>query len=330
MKTLYNVSTKYGIPSSVILEVTYRCNLRCIHCYVVDRKKKELTIDEYEKLLRDLRELGTLLLTVTGGEPLIRSDIKELLLLMSDMDFAIRLFTAGYYIDENFADFLRTINLLEVEMSIYGSKPDLHDSITRVPGSFKKLTNAVKLLVERGIRTNLKFVAMKPNYRDVLNTKVLAEKIGADFYYDVIITPRDDFSSEPLQLRLSKEEMREFYSTMGISFEFSPRKVDDFICNAGVGIMAISPYGEVFPCVQLRIKAGNIMEKDIADIWNNAEIFKFLRGRRLKDYNCGSCPLVDFCFPCIGSIWLERRTMDGCTEGLKNRAEVLRELAGEK
>jgi len=331
VKKLYDTYIKAGIPANVVLEVTYRCNLKCIHCYVVNRGENELTFEEYSHLLDDLNTLGTLILTVTGGEPLVRRDIRDLLEMMSEKEFAIRLFTAGYYIDEDFAHFLSQLNILEVELSIYGSRSELHDSITGVRGSFDHLVRAVKFLRKHNIKVNLKFIAMKPNYRDVVSVKELVHSLDANFYYDVVITPKDDLSIDPLKLRLDLYQLREFYSLVkDRPYIFPQRDVNEYICNAGLSTMAISPYGDVYPCVQLRLLAGNIREKSIVEIWKKSEVFKSLRGKRIKDYRCGSCPLLPYCSPCIGSIWLEKGDVNGCTEILRNRAVVLKELADEK
>ncbi len=331
MRKFFEVTARAIVPANVILEVTYRCNLKCIHCYVVDRKRNELQLNEYAAILDQLAELGTLVVTVTGGEPLVRRDIRELLSMISDRGFALRLFTAGFYVDASFVDFLADLNILEVEMSIYGSNAFSHDYVTKVPGSFEKLKAAVGLLVGKDIKTNLKFVAMKHNYREVLDVKKLAEELGANFYYDTILTPRDDLSPDPLRIRLNYEEMREFYSLLrGKDWNFGEVDLNEYICNAGISTMAISPYGEVFPCVQLRLMAGNVREEPVKDIWMNSDVFGFLRKRRLKDYLCGGCPLVRYCAPCIGAIWLEKGSVDGCTDALRNRARILKELSGEE
>ncbi len=327
MRKFFDLAARANVPANVVIEVTYRCNLKCIHCYIVNRNQIELTIEEYRKLLDELSSLGTLVITITGGEPLIRKDIRDLLEMVSEKGFAIRLFTAGFYLDASFAEFLSKLNILEVEMSIYGSEADVHEYVTKVPGSFEKLVSAAKFLIKENIRTNLKFIAMKHNYREVLEVKKLATSIGANFYYDTIITPKDDLSRDPLKLMLDYEEMREFYSLLrSEEWKFPSRDVDDFICNAGISTMAISPYGEVFPCVQLRMLAGNIKERPISLIWKESSIFKFLRERRLKDYLCGGCPLLNYCNPCIGAIWLEKGKINSCSEALRNRAMVMREL----
>jgi len=90
--------------------------------------------------------------------------------------------------------------------------------------------------------------------------------------------------------------------------------------------MAISPEGEIYPCVQIRKSAGNIRKETIEEIWKNGKIFKELRSKLLKDYKCWNCPLLNFCSPCIGLIEMETGSFNGCSNTNFTRASAIKAL----
>lgn len=326
IEPIFQKAREHNIPITVLLELTYRCNLDCVHCYVIhDSVKNELSTEEYKTLLSSLQKMGTAFITLSGGEPFVRNDLKELLFYATEKKFSIRLFTSGTLLTDNWGKILSENNILEVEMSIYGADPITHDRITRINGSFDRLIDGLKILQKHKIKTNTKFIVTKHNYNTAIDVKKLVEDLGANFYYDVILTPKDNLDRSPQELGLTKEQMEFFYDSIAAG-NITPdnRDINDYICNAGIATMAVSPDGEVYPCVQLRHSAGNIRERSIEDIWRDGEIFKRLRSYRIRDYKCGSCPLLNYCSPCIGLIDMETGDINGCSPTNKLRAEVIK------
>ncbi len=113
---------KKPLPIGVTAELTYRCNLRCIHCYCTNSISKELTLNEWKRAIDILKSWGTVFITFTGGEPLLREDLLQIMRYASKNGMALRLFTNGTLINEKIADHLKDMNLLEVEVSIQGDK----------------------------------------------------------------------------------------------------------------------------------------------------------------------------------------------------------------
>ena len=326
IEPIFQKAREKKIPISVLVELTYRCNMDCLHCYVIhDQAQNELTTEEYYKLFDDLADMGTLFLTISGGEPFVRKDLKQLIEYATNKHFSIRLFTSGTLLTETWGKFLSEMNILEIETSIYGANPKTHDEMTRIRGSFYKLMDGIKILGKYDIKTNVKFIVTKNNYKEITEVKKIVEESGCNFYYDVILTPKDNLDDSPQQLSLNKKEMSEFYDSVNMKITTTVRDKNDFICNAGIATMAISPDGEVFPCVQLRKSAGNLREKPLKDIWKNGEIFNRLRKLRIKDYQCGNCPLLNYCSPCIGLIDMETGDINGCSETNKLRAIIIKE-----
>jgi len=146
------------IPFKVDWEITYRCNLRCAHCYQTGTSgdkasgDKELTTEEIYSALDELADLACLYLTLTGGEILLRDDFFDIAKYARKKEFAIRLFTNGTLIDEKIADKIKILSPLSVEISLYGMDRLVHEDITKIPGSHEKTTNnrrSVRILFKR-------------------------------------------------------------------------------------------------------------------------------------------------------------------------------------
>ena len=126
------------IPIAVHLDLTYRCNLDCIHCYIVKQDRPELSTKEVKNILKQLAEAKTLYLTLSGGEILIREDFFEIISYARKLGFSLRLLTNGVLIDEKTADGIASLYPELVAISLYSANPETHDKITNRYGSFDK------------------------------------------------------------------------------------------------------------------------------------------------------------------------------------------------
>lgn len=289
-----------------VFELTYRCNLHCRHCYVVRDIEDELTTEEVKSALDQLAEVGCLYLTFTGGEPLVREDFFELATYARRRGFEVSLLTNVTLVTPEVAHRLYDLAIVDVDVSLYGAEPRTHDWVTQVPGSFERTQAAIEYLVQEGISVQVKVPIMKVNVDQIGRIRDLVQEMGAEFICDPFLTPRNDRSPEPLQFRLSDEEL---YSVLG--YYMPPGSLDpeggwDLICTAGRISGSISPRGDVYPCVALPLRAGNIREKPLAEIWRSSPLLLRLRSIRREDLReCHRCPLIPFCSRCMGLAYLE-------------------------
>lgn len=294
------------IPFKVDWEITYRCNLRCVHCYQTGPKgEQELSSKEFFSILNQLADSGCLYITFTGGEIFLRKDFFTIADYARKREFAIRLFTNGTLIDEQTADKIKELNPLTVEISLYGLEPSVHENITRVSGSYERTINALELLKRRRINTVVKCTVMKENVAEFNKLKEFAENLGAGFRFALTVIPKIDGSKEILKFRLNQGQLRKLAGrftqglTKGGVHSYQP------LCAAGFNSLYISPYGEVFPCVVLREYCGNLKELSLQKIWQ-APFFKRLRQIEFKDLEqCSSCRLAFYCDRCAGLARLE-------------------------
>jgi radical SAM protein with 4Fe4S-binding SPASM domain len=200
-------------PVEVSLEVTHRCPLDCQHCYnnlpMSDQqaRKSELSREEYARLFDELVEAGCLWICFTGGEVFARKDFLEIYTLAKKKGFLITLFTNGTLITPRVADHLAEYRPFSIEITLYGATREIYEELTRVPGSFDRCMNGIRLLLERGLPLKLKTVPTTVNYHEVYEMKRFAEEdLGVEFKFDPLVNPRTDCSQSPLNVRLTPEQ----------------------------------------------------------------------------------------------------------------------------
>ncbi len=313
-------------PLAAQIEVTRRCQLDCIHCYLDrERQGEELSTEEIEKLLEDLAELGVLLLSFTGGEFFLRRDWNELLEAAYDNRFATRILTTGYKIDARIAKRLKELAIAGVELSVYSHKPEVHDAVTRTDGSHQMTLNAAKFLLDQGIRTVFKMPVMNVNVADAQALIDLAESLGASCILDPQILPAESEAREPRHYGLSIEQLADFLSQdrikqvlfgaeRGACRVFDERRINpkDRICNIGEQEIHIGAFGEVSPCM-LYPPVANVRMKSLSEIWwNNPEIARLRRLCWGDQLECMQCDLRAHCSPCLAMSLMEGAEERAC------------------
>jgi radical SAM protein with 4Fe4S-binding SPASM domain len=300
-----------AVPMSALFELTFVCNHACSFCYNCPTGQKEMNTEEVFDALRKLAEFNVLYLTLSGGEPLVRRDFFTIAAEARRLGFAIRIYTNGYLIDQAMARRIKEVaNPSEMEISIHGARPETHDKLTCVPGSHDKIVEAVRCLRAEGIKVNLKCPVTRDNQEEVLDLERLARDLDARIQFDVVITPRDDGDTDPVSLMASDDFLQRYWNDdayMAARKEKVPQPRRDgpgeAVCGTGRSGLAIDPYGNIFPCVQLRRKAANIKELDsLKEMWKSSPVLIEVRKtavdvaqRVLKETKAG-----DQCGFCMG------------------------------
>src|SRR6267154_1812905 len=206
-----NKALKLNIPLSVQLDLTYRCNERCIHCYLDHHDHGEMTTAEIKDLLDQMAEAGVFYLTISGGEILMRRDFFEILEHARARTFCVKLKTNGVLIRKKEAERLRALGVETVQISIYSHRPEVHDAITKMPGSFRQSIDAVRFLRTQGLTVTLANVLMVQNAHDYLGVKALAAELDAKFTVDPTITPMMDGDRSILKLNMDQAALQEVF-----------------------------------------------------------------------------------------------------------------------
>lgn len=314
------------VPLHVHFELTYRCNQDCIHCYCVvppeqaaHAAQRELTRDEIVRLLDDLAEMGTLYLTFSGGEVLVRPDFFEIASYAKLRGFAVRILTNGIGLTEEQVGRMAALEPLTVELSLYSADPAIHDSITRVPGSFARLIENVQRLKAHGLRIYLKSVMMKPNVAGLAALRQLGQELDVfQHTFGCELSPRiDGDGRRPLEYQLDEKELFEYLGSPVWQRQLKPMPEGPpeeaashrQACGPAINGCCIDPYGNVFPCIALRIPLGNVREQPFKELWRSPPppVEDLLSVRSYADLSeCRTCELVSFCSRCPGDNLLER------------------------
>jgi len=259
-------------PLSALLELTYRCNWRCVFCYNPRHfDHQRLSASEWSVVLDDLRALGTLFVTLTGGEPLTHPEFLEIARAVRARSLALRVFTNGTLVDEHMAQNLADLHPLAVEMSLHGATAETHDTSTARPGSFGALLDAVDRLKRLNVPLLLKTPLTRLNEAELEGMMTLARERGVRYRVDPTITPRDDGDMTPVGYRASPAGVERVMRVMYSGPPALDRESGGLNCGLGRVTLAVDPEGNVFPCVQWRrTSLGNVRSARLKDLWHSS------------------------------------------------------------
>ncbi|MDQ1352147.1 MAG: hypothetical protein QG657_2453 [Acidobacteriota bacterium] len=315
-------------PIAIQLFLTKQCNLKCSYCsadaFLINEREPELRTDEWTNLLRRLKEIQVFDLAFSGGEIFLREDIFTILETAVKCSFPkIKLTSNGTLISNDIAKQIKTINFLNIEISLDGDK-ETHDQI-RGPGSFNKTIQGIKHLIDNGIVPNIRFTPLKSNYRKLIELLDILFSFGIKkislnalhptgrcnkIYEDIML----DCFVEAAELKtilfdlrkkyddLKTSDIETFYKDLPGNYEkikSSDQKVQQLKpCSAAHSSCSITSSGWVIPCSELfDFRGGNIRDQDILDIWKHSEAFAKIRA--LSDVSSDQIP---YCKNCLYNV----------------------------
>ena len=305
-----------GVPIAVHLDVTYRCNERCVHCYLDHDDHGEMTTAEIKGVLDQLAEAGVFFLTFSGGEVFMRRDFMELVEYARRLMFVVKIKTNAVMIHEEEARRIRELGVDTIQISVYSHRPEVHDAITKLPHSFERTVRAIRFLHDQGLRVTIANVLMTANSADHKGVQELADELGVHYTLDPTITPMMDGDTSVLSLRIPGEELPEIFHNPALVDNQddycappkppSKEDLEGYSCSAGHAFCYISPYGDVFPCVQFPLPTGNVRQQKFLDIWNFSPRMNEVRSIKVKDLAvCSSCSHAGTCSRCPGLAYME-------------------------
>lgn len=316
LREMSNTAQHLGIPLGVQLDLTYRCNERCVHCYLDHDDHGEMNTAEIKDLLDQLAAAGVFFLTISGGEILMRRDFFEIVEYARRLMFCVKLKTNAVMIHESEADRIQALAPESVQISVYSHRPEVHDAITKLPGSLRRSLEAIRHLKANGVKVSITNVLMKQNAANGKAVQKMATEMGVDFAIDPIITPMLNGDWSITNLGISKEELNEVFRTeefVGNVGEFCApvSTVDEdvlegYSCSAGHTLAYISPTGDVYPCVQFPMPCGSLREKTFHEIWYRSAELTELRSVKVRDLpTCSHCSHTAYCSRCPGLAYME-------------------------
>lgn len=325
-------ATRANIPLDVAIELTHRCNLRCQHCYIPDFHAPDLlSTERVLSLLDELAELGTLIVTLTGGELFIRTDWQIIARHARRLGFALRLLTNATLIDERTADAVAVLHA-DVEVSLHSTSAECFDTVTGREGSFLDARRGIELLRQRDVRVVLKVPLTKFNHDQLQEIRAFGAHLGAQVRAFAELLPRRDGDLTPLSCRATADELLPFFESMpamGCTIEDGAGTVADAVgvegplCAAAVRYCTITNSGAVQACSALPRSGGNINELSFREIWDNSPWLRRVRNIRRNDlHRCKTCRAFSSCGRCQAQALLEDGDLLGPSSAAGQRARI--------
>lgn len=297
----HNLHKEYRL-SNIYLEVTRRCNERCIHCYIPNYQKDngaDMSVEDAKRYIDEAVELGLLSISITGGECFMNKDIDKILLYAREKDLMISILSNLTLIEEHHIPMLKEVNPSLIQVSIYSMDATTHDKITELPGSFEKSMKSIRLFLENDIPVQISCPVMKQNYSHYKDVLKWADTHKIKAYTDLELSGQTDYNTDNLNnmpsyeqskqvLKDMLEEDKEWQRVLLTEYAkgvITKRDPEEHLCGVGVDILYIAADGGVYPCGTWQgYKIGDLKNDTIKNIWDNNSQIKHLRALRLKDF----------------------------------------------
>jgi radical SAM protein with 4Fe4S-binding SPASM domain len=306
--------------------VTRRCNLNCTHCYLpADTRSSsapssELGTPEALHLIDRIADVNPeTLLILSGGEPLLRTDIYELAAHATRTGIMVVLGSNGTFIDANAAREMKKCGVSGISISLDSVTPQLHDEVRLVPGAWDQAVEAIRLCNEAGLSVQINTVVTRRNIHEMRAMFSYASSLGAKVFspFFLVCTGRGeeltDLSPQQYEhvLQQALRAQDNFKSMMirtrcaptvrRIIAERDPKspllKMGTGQCMAGRTYCRITPEGDVTPCPYFPLSGGNVRITPFKEIWSGSQLFHALRKPALKG-KCGACEYREVCGGC--------------------------------
>jgi radical SAM protein with 4Fe4S-binding SPASM domain len=303
LEEIDQVARSHRIPYHVLLELTYGCNLRCVMCYnPTHTARGELALRDYIDLFDQLAVLGTVQLTLTGGEVLARHDFWDIARAARSRHFALRVFSNATRVTAKVAQRFADLALLSIEVSLYGATAATHDAVTACPGSFARTLAGIGHLRDAHVPVMVKTLLTQINKHEIQDVWDLVAGMGVDFKgVDPVVFANHRGDPGALALRVPAPEAARLLDSRYVVREDSFTGDEAAMCGAAHDFASITPHGVVYPCLSMRVPMGNVRDRAFADIWRTPH-----EGARIADIRDASWGALRGCATCEARTGCER------------------------
>jgi MoaA/NifB/PqqE/SkfB family radical SAM enzyme len=328
MGQVFKRACRERLPVCGGFDLTYRCNFRCVHCYVGHMvgqsrsKAEELTTAQAVALLAAAADAGCLMMLLSGGEPLLREDFIEIYQAAKRLGLIVTVFTNASLVTERHLDAFADSPPHLVEVSVYGATEATYERVTGVPGAFERVRRGIEQLMDRRVPVALKTMILRENVHEVPAMEAWARDLGVRFRLDPAISPRFDGDSSPLGQRVEPETA----VALELSTETRRAEVAGFVerqrgaaecetlpsthlyrCGAGIASFHLDPLGYLHPCLMARTIAYNSLAIGFGAAWR-AVTSAVDQAEWGGAGGCADCPSILLCGYCPGLFELEKAT----------------------
>jgi radical SAM protein with 4Fe4S-binding SPASM domain len=329
-----------GIPIFGGFELTPRCNLSCRMCYIKYEDasgKKELTARQWIELGKAAADSGMLIAFLTGGEPLIREDLREIYAGFNRMGLRLNLFTNGTLIDEEFVKWLSQAPPAGVDVTLYGASEKTYEALCGNKNSYKKVINGIELLIKYNINIRIKTILVNTNACDYGKMREMAKSYGVEFLHTMLVHgSRVRGISDIGDERLTPEEIcshtvrdMDQYDCGEVDtgrMEENYRRLPPMFCSAGKSSFFIGWKGDMIPCPLFTGSWPQPLETGFSKAW---EEVRQETGSIPGAEECRDCSSRVFCPVCPPRLKLETGSYKGRSDYICSLARQRERLYGE-
>lgn len=305
-------------PEVVSWNITNMCNLRCSHCYLdasyLTTGGNELGTEECLEIVDGLADAGTGILILTGGEPLMRQDIKKVIEKASE-DMMVVIGTNGLLLNKKRVKQLVEMGVGGIGVSIDSLEPEVHDSFRGQKGAWDRSVKCLEICRDVGLEFTIQTTVNENNYDQIEEIARFANEKGARSFnlYFLVCTGRGeslaDITPEMYEEAIERlVALQEQYDDMLVRAKCAPHvkrvahsQESSLLysagCMAATSYCRITPEGKVTPCPYMEVEAGNLLKQSFKDIWKNSLLFRKMREDPLGG-RCGECEYAELCFGC--------------------------------
>jgi radical SAM protein with 4Fe4S-binding SPASM domain len=308
---------KHPQPTRLHIELTSRCNERCVHCYIPHENKLHNLDDViFYNLLDQCQEMGLLSLTLSGGEPMCHPHFLYFLRKAKEYDFSIDILSNLTLLSDEIIDEIKADRVSMIQVSLYSMNPKIHDSITQLPGSFYKTRDAILRLIDADVPLQIACPILKQNKADYVDVQNWGQEHYVNVLNNYIMIGRYNNTTDNLDNRISLDESgRVMFNSLlrnSKTYQKEEKKYeimandkrdisDDGVCSAGISSITVGANGNVYPCTGWDgFICGSLKKQPLREIWDKSPQLNYLRGLRWRDFpKCVHCADKAFCAFCI-------------------------------
>lgn len=292
------------------INITTRCNEQCLHCYI-PHKDKGYDIDPtlFRDALDELAEMGTVSVTISGGECMLHKEFPELLCYARQKDFSISILSNATLLTSELIIELQRANIRQLQTSLYSMSAKEHDAITMLPGSLDKTLTNIEKMVAANIPIEINCPVLQGNYRSVKDVLAWAQDRHIPAGPTLVIMGRSDCDTNNLSHRATIEQIGELleglnetgFLNSAVTDKSSAVYQENETCGVGWDKLCMGHDGNVCPCAGWeRYCLGNIRKESIRSIWKDSEKLRALRKMTMQSFpQCNDCTAQDYCTVCL-------------------------------
>ena len=323
------------IPMQTTIELTYRCNERCGHCYLATYDdhadgRPPLALEEWQRVLDQLAEAGAFLLVLIGGEAMLHPHFWQIAEHAADRNFALNLITNGLLIDDAAAERMARLGFYNVTVSLYSLNAEIHDRMTNRKGSHARTLAAIERLLKNKVQTGINCLLTSENIEFYFELEAWANAQNIRIGFDPLVTAKSNGELGSTGTRPSPQQLLRFYQSLRAKGRgpqpIEAGEADDPVCNAGRGKCAVNVYGDLLTCLEVREPIGNLRQHSFAELWHSAKAAE-LRGYKNRDLKFDSkCGDGSFCDHCPGMAAAETGDRMAAVPYLMELAQIKRSV----